>query len=63
MSDKFQPILWWFFLLCLHRIFGDLKLNTRYNRIKEMMHMENILVALVIAALLAASTLARDYAA
>ncbi|ETA82524.1 hypothetical protein [Youngiibacter fragilis] len=40
-----------------------MKLNTRYNRIKEMMHMENILVALVIAALLAASTLARDYAA
>ncbi|MBP1919816.1 hypothetical protein J2Z34_002312 [Youngiibacter multivorans] len=35
----------------------------RYNFLKEMMRMENIIVALVIAALLAASTLARDYAA
>jgi hypothetical protein len=46
----------------LRYFFGDLKSSKRYNRIKEMMQMENILVALVIAALLAASTLARDYA-
>ncbi len=63
MSDKFQSILWLVFLLCLHYFFGDLKSIKRYNRIKEMMHMENIIVALIIAALLAASTLARDYAA
>jgi hypothetical protein len=47
----------------LRYFFGDWKQNTRYNWIKEMMHMENILVALIIAALLAASTLARDHAA
>ena len=63
MSDKFQAILWLVFLLYLRYFFGDLKSSKRYNRIKEMMHMENVIVALIIAALLAASTLARDYAA
>jgi len=55
--------LWLVFILYLRNFFGDLKSSKSYNRIKEVMHTENIIVALIIAALLAASTLARDYAA
>lgn len=63
MFDNFQIILWLVFHYSLRGFYGDWQIEMRYNSVKEMMYMENILVALIIAALLAASTLARDYAA